>query len=161
MAVIARPIGLRVTWGYQKCVGDAREMPVGSRQDNGQDNGPGGHVTATATRKRPPQRYDPVLVDQRTRLARRARTIERQLRAEVERLGRTVTVHDDILIGQLAACMVRSEVMRGEASRGGQPVSDEQLTRLANTAQRLVGALGLRPQVTEPPPSLGVYLAGK
>src|SRR5438445_5387540 len=104
---------------------DARRIAPGQR--------PGGHVTATATRKRPPHRYDPVLVDQRTRLARRARTIERQLRAEVERLGRTVTVHDDILIGQLAACMVRSEVMRGEASRGGQPVSDEQLTRLANT----------------------------
>jgi hypothetical protein len=103
------------------------------------------------------RRYDPVLIDQRSRISRRAKTIERQLRGEVERVGRIVTVHDDVLIGQLAACMVRSEVLAGEASRGN-PASDEVLTRLANACQRLVGALGLKPQVIEPPPDLGTYL---
>jgi hypothetical protein len=99
-----------------------------------------------------------VLVDQRTRIARRARTIERQLRAEIERCGRIVTVHDDILVGQLASCMVRSELLRGEASRG-QHVSDEDLTRMANACQRLVGALGLKPMTLEKPQTLNEYVA--
>ena len=102
-----------------------------------------------AKRKWPPRKYDPVLVDQRTRIARRTRQIERQLRAEIERCGRIVTVHDDILVGQLAAVMVRSEVLKGEASRG-RHVPDQDLTRLANAAQRLVGALGLKPAAIEP-----------
>jgi hypothetical protein len=107
------------------------------------------------------RRYDPVLIDQRSRIVRRTRAIEKQLRAEIERLGRVVTVHDDILVGQLATCMVRSEVLRGEASRGAAPASDEVLTRLANAAQRLVGALGLKPQVIEEKPDLDAYLKTK
>ncbi len=121
-------------------------MPVGSRQDNGQE---APRVTATATRKRPPHRYDPVLIDQRTRLARRARTIERQLRAEIERLGRIVTVHDDLMVGQAATLATQVEIARGMASRG-QHVDNEALTRTANALARALNALGLKPSVVEP-----------
>jgi len=101
-------------------------------------------------RKPTPPEQRRVLVDQRTRVARRLRTVENELRDQLRAQGRVVLVHDDIMIGHLAQCMVSLETMRGDASRGLR-VDDEQLTRLANTAQRLVNQLGLKPAILEAP----------
>jgi hypothetical protein len=119
-------------------------------------------MTAATTAEKPkPKYYRPVLIDKRTRVARRQRAIENELRAQLRAQGRTILVHDDILVGNLAACMLRLEIMRGEQSRG-HFVDDEQLTRLANASQRLVSALGLRPTVQPAAgPSLREYLTSK
>jgi hypothetical protein len=85
--------------------------------------------------RRTPKEMRRVLIDQRSRVARRLRAIENDLRAQLRVQGRIVLVHDDILIGNLAQCMLRMEIMRGEQSRG-HFVDDEQLTRLANASQR-------------------------
>jgi hypothetical protein len=118
--------------------------------------------TAPAKRKRKPRRTPPeqrrAWVDQRTRVARRQRAIERDLRASLQRQGRVITVHDDCLIGSLASCLLQTEIMAGERSRGAR-VDLEQTTRLANASQRLVAALGLKPEVLRPkPPRLEEYL---
>jgi hypothetical protein len=91
-----------------------------------------------------------VQTDMRTRIGRRQRAIERELRAELVKMGRQVTIHDDCLIGSLANCMVQLEIAAGDRSRGLK-VDDEQITRLANTSQRLIAMLGLRHQVVEDP----------
>jgi hypothetical protein len=56
--------------------------------------------------------------------------------------------------------MVRMEILRGEVSRG-HFIDDEQLTRLANTAQRLVAALRLDRKGEPAQPRLAEYLARK
>jgi hypothetical protein len=115
---------------------------------------------AKSKRKRPnpPKEQRRVLIDRRTRVARRQRAIERDLRAQLERQGRTVTIHDDILVGNLANCLLQVEFMNGERSHGAR-VDLEQCTRLANASQRLVAALGLQPEVLQPkPPRLERYL---
>jgi hypothetical protein len=116
-------------------------------------------TTETVSQKRR-NPYRPAVVDGRTRIARRQRAIERELRAQLTAQGRTILIHDDIQIGALADCMVKMEILRGEASRG-HAIDDEQLTRYANIAQRLVSALGLRPTVQPPGPSLREYLTSK
>jgi hypothetical protein len=97
-------------------------------------------------------------VDMRFRVAKRQRQIERGLRASLIGQGRVITIHDDCLIGSLANCLIQQEIMTGERSRGAH-VDTEELTRLANAAQRLVGALGLKPEIAqEPAPRLHEYL---
>jgi hypothetical protein len=106
-------------------------------------------------RKPTPPEQRRVLLDQRTRVARRLRTIEGELRRTLRQQGRVIDVHTDCMIGNLAHCLVHAEMLRGEHSRGIH-VDLEQLTRLANTSQRLVAQLGLKPSLAEEPgPSLG------
>jgi hypothetical protein len=96
--------------------------------------------------------------DLRTRAARRQREIERRLRDELEKQGRVVSILDEMEIGSLAAVIVQIDYMRAQQTRGAN-VDLEQMTRLLNTQGRLISALGLRPQVAEPPPDLGRYLS--
>jgi hypothetical protein len=101
---------------------------------------------------------DPAALDQRTRIARRIRTIENELRGSLRKQGRVVTVHDDMLIGQLSSALVMSEILKGEQSRGVF-VDLEQMTRVMNATQRLIAALGLKPElVTGEGPSLSDIL---
>ena len=95
--------------------------------------------------------------DMRTRIGKRQRQIERGLRDSLIGQGRVITVHDDVLVGSLAGCLIQQEILAGERSRGAY-VDTEELTRLANAAQRLVGALGLKPQAApQEPDSLPTY----
>jgi hypothetical protein len=98
--------------------------------------------------------------DLRTRAARRQREVERKLRDELVRQGRVISILDEMEIGSLAAVIVQIDYMRAQQTRGAN-VDLEQLTRLLNTQGRLISALGLRPQVAEPPPNLSDYLAAK
>jgi hypothetical protein len=96
--------------------------------------------------------------DQRTRVARRTKAIEADLRKQLRAQGRIITVHDDVLVGNLAQCSLMLEVLRAEQSRGAD-IDPEEITRLANTASRLIGQLGLRPETAQPEaPRLGEYL---
>src|ERR1700756_5560794 len=114
----------------------------------------------------PPKRrnpYRPVVVDQRTRIARRARAIESELRDRLRAMGRAVTIDVDCYIGSVAGCAVKLELLKGQASRGVF-VDSEELTRLANVVARGLGALGLRSDALEKPapppprPTLGETL---
>lgn len=109
------------------------------------------------------QVYRRTWIDQRTRVARRARSIESQLRAQLRKQGRAITIADDMLVASLARATVELELLTGAQSRG--EVTDlEQTTRALNVQQRLVSALGLRPADLEPPqppkprPSLGALI---
>jgi hypothetical protein len=118
-------------------------------------------IEAPARKKRhtPPEQRR-VLIDQRTRIARRIRTIEKELRDRLCAQGVTVTVDLDCFVGSAAACAVNLEMMKGAASRG-HFVDNEEMTRTLNTMQRSLSALGLKPAVLEPKPDLRAYLAAK
>jgi hypothetical protein len=104
------------------------------------------------TRTPPEQRR--VQFDRRTKVARRLKVLERELRAEVERTGRSITIHDNVMIGSLAQAALRMELLKGDQSRGVLITDlNEQLTRLGNMAQRLTTALGLRHAVLSGPRS--------
>jgi hypothetical protein len=81
--------------------------------------------------------------DQRTAIARRARTIEGQLRAQLRRQGRAILVHDELTINHAAQLAVRLEILRAEQSRGLH-VDDDSVTRYVNAVQRALARLGLR-----------------
>jgi hypothetical protein len=83
--------------------------------------------------------------DQRTRIARRARAIERQLREMLRRQSsKPITVDVDLTIGQIAAVAVRLEILRAEQSRG-IVVDADKVSRLANTIARALARLRLKP----------------
>jgi hypothetical protein len=86
--------------------------------------------------------------DQRTRIGRRVRTIERDLRNQLRRQGWTVTIDADLAIGQVAQANVRLEALRSQMSRG-LAIDDNQLTRLINISQRGLAKLGLRPTLLD------------
>jgi hypothetical protein len=88
--------------------------------------------------------------DQRTRVARHARELERHYRSLIEAQGREVDLHSDFLIGQLATAMVHVRVARAALSRGALP-DDEQLQRWMGLALRLGKQLRLKPGAIEPP----------
>jgi hypothetical protein len=124
-------------------------------------------VTIATETAKPRGRYRPVknpspplTQDQRTRIARRARALEREYRTALERQGVVIDVHVDMTVGALADAMVRIEIARAAASRG-TPTDPEVMTRWLNLAQRLANQLGLKPQVVEERPDLGKYLASR
>jgi hypothetical protein len=82
--------------------------------------------------------------DQRTRIGRRTRSIERDLRNQLRRQGRTITIDIDLTCGQIAQAAVRCEAFRASLNQG-HPVDDEQHSRLINILQRGLSKLGLRP----------------
>jgi hypothetical protein len=84
--------------------------------------------------------------DQRTRIGRRVRAIERDLRNQLRRQGRTVTIDIDLTVGQIAQAAVRIEAFRSQQSRG-LAVDDNQFTRLLNISQRGLAKLGLKPSL--------------
>jgi hypothetical protein len=86
--------------------------------------------------------------DQRTRIARRVRSVENQLRAQLRRRGRTISIDDDLSIGQIAQAQVRIEATRAQQSRGLE-VDDMALARLINISQRGLAKLGLRPTLLD------------
>ena len=86
--------------------------------------------------------------DQRTRIGRRVRAIERQLREILKRQGWGVTIDADICIGQVAQANVRLEALRSQMSRGLE-IDDNQFTRLINISQRGLAKLGLRPTLLD------------
>jgi hypothetical protein len=97
--------------------------------------------------------------DNRTRVARRTRTIERDLRNQISRQGRVITIDVDVTIGQIAAACVRIEAMRSVMSRG-EVVDDERLAALINICQRGLGRIGLRPTLLDADrPSAGLSVA--
>src|SRR5262249_48597390 len=97
----------------------------------------GMHVTtATATspkgRYRPAKRPSPPMVaDQRTRVAKRIRALEREYCAMLTKQGVVIDVHVDMTVGALADAMVRVEIARAAASRG-VAVDHTILTRWVN-----------------------------
>jgi hypothetical protein len=99
-------------------------------------------------------------LDLRTRVGRRQRQIERELEQELVKIGRKPTIHDQILVANLAQLLMQLEIWRGPQSRGEQ-IDNEELTRVANASQRLIAALGLKPEVAEQPEVLDEYLAKK
>ena len=84
------------------------------------------------------------LADQRTRVGRRVRAIENNLRAQLRKQGRAVSIDADITIGQIAQATVRIEAFRAQLNRGLE-VDDNQMSRLINISQRGLSKLGLRP----------------
>jgi hypothetical protein len=86
--------------------------------------------------------------DQRTRIGRRVRSIENQLRAQLRRQGRTISIDADITIGQVAQAQVRIEAFRAQMSRG-LAIDDNQFTRLIDISQRGLVKLGLRPTLLD------------
>jgi hypothetical protein len=88
--------------------------------------------------------------DQRTRVARHGRELERYYRALLEAQGREIDLHTDMLIGNLASTVVHVRVARAALSRGTL-ANDEQLQRWLGLALRLARQLGLKASAIEPP----------
>jgi hypothetical protein len=86
--------------------------------------------------------------DRRTRVGRRARAIERQLRDMLKRLGKSISIDVDLTIGQIASVAVRAEILRAEQSRGAIIPADK-LTACANVIARGLSRIGLRPDMLD------------
>jgi hypothetical protein len=97
--------------------------------------------------------------DGRTQQAKRRRAIEKLIRDELERRGRSISFLDEMHITSLARAQLQLEIAGALASRG-QAIGDE-ATRWANIASRAMGALGLTPASLKPRVSLRQHLRGR
>ena len=88
--------------------------------------------------------------DQRGSWHRRRIDLIREFIDTLADQGREPTARDKVTIGNAAACIVRTEMLTAQML-AGQPIYDDQLTRLANLSERLLTSLGLR-SAAEPAP---------
>ncbi len=80
--------------------------------------------------------------------------------SELEATGRIRNLRDHLLVETLATAATRLEMLRGDLSRG-KPVSDEELTRMANAVARLISSLNLKSTAPRHEPGLASLLEGR
>jgi hypothetical protein len=116
------------------------------------------HVTATATTRERAARHKRSKVqtltpDMRTRLAKRAKALQREYTGMLVARGVAVDVFTEATINNLSIAMTQIETARAASSRG-VPTDPELMRAWVTTAMKLARALGLKPSIVEasPPP---------
>ena len=97
-------------------------------------------------------------VDGRTAAARRYRDLAQSLADDLGGAA-SLTEAQRALVRQAAGMIVRSEQLQAAILRG-EIVDNEQLTRLANAATRILTRLGLKKRAVQPPSRLDAMLNG-
>jgi trimethylamine:corrinoid methyltransferase-like protein len=84
-------------------------------------------------------------VDMRSAQARRFKDLVRAFTAD---LGGNLSTAETAMVRQAAALTVRAEAIQAELVRGDK-VSDEELVRITNAVQRILGELGVQQRKNE------------